>query len=213
MLPVHGRYNLNGVKNALGALDVQGATGDDLCDARRSMVFLCGEWPAGDKIGGKKGIIIAPWAQCREHRAGVLTFLMVTGKLKLNMVVCFSVIYAINMYFQSYGAVSIIKVKAYWFHVRERVCSAPFRDPDLLWRLFRVRLGAGDCRYGEGKPARPNQLAARLIQRVFALETKPVMRPGRYSSFRRCCCRLGVAGWVANQGHAGESGFCAVRHP
>jgi len=24
------------------------------------------------------------------------------------------------MYFQSYGAVSIIKVKAYWFHVRER---------------------------------------------------------------------------------------------
>jgi MFS transporter, OPA family, glycerol-3-phosphate transporter len=24
------------------------------------------------------------------------------------------------MYFQSYGAVSIIKVKSYWFHVRER---------------------------------------------------------------------------------------------
>ena len=28
--------------------------------------------------------------------------------------------YALNMYFQSYGAVSIIKVKAHWFHVRER---------------------------------------------------------------------------------------------
>ena len=24
------------------------------------------------------------------------------------------------MYFQSFGAMSIIKVKAYWFHVRER---------------------------------------------------------------------------------------------
>jgi OPA family glycerol-3-phosphate transporter-like MFS transporter len=31
-----------------------------------------------------------------------------------------SAIYALNMYFQSYGAVSIIKVKANWFHVRER---------------------------------------------------------------------------------------------
>ena len=30
------------------------------------------------------------------------------------------IVYAVNMYFQSYGAVSIIKVKAYWFHVRER---------------------------------------------------------------------------------------------
>jgi len=35
-------------------------------------------------------------------------------------VAAFSAAYALNMYFQSYGAVSIIKVKAYWFHVRER---------------------------------------------------------------------------------------------
>jgi len=42
------------------------------------------------------------------------------GKLKDNVVVAYSTLYAINMYFQSYGAVSIIKVKAYWFHVRER---------------------------------------------------------------------------------------------
>src|SRR5438128_4841329 len=38
----------------------------------------------------------------------------------MKLVVAFSVIYSVNMYFQSYGAVSIIKVKAYWFHVRER---------------------------------------------------------------------------------------------
>ena len=38
----------------------------------------------------------------------------------MNLVLAFSVVYALNMYFQSYGAVSIIKVKAYWFHVRER---------------------------------------------------------------------------------------------
>ena len=32
----------------------------------------------------------------------------------------FSVLYATNMYFQSFGAVSIVKVNAHWFHVRER---------------------------------------------------------------------------------------------
>jgi OPA family glycerol-3-phosphate transporter-like MFS transporter len=32
----------------------------------------------------------------------------------------YTALYALNRSFQSYGAVSIIKVKAYWFHVRER---------------------------------------------------------------------------------------------
>jgi OPA family glycerol-3-phosphate transporter-like MFS transporter len=37
-----------------------------------------------------------------------------------NFVVIFSVLYALNMYFQSFGAVAIVKVNASWFHVRER---------------------------------------------------------------------------------------------
>jgi OPA family glycerol-3-phosphate transporter-like MFS transporter len=32
----------------------------------------------------------------------------------------YSLLYAANMYFQSFGAVSIVKVNAHWFHVRER---------------------------------------------------------------------------------------------
>ncbi len=32
----------------------------------------------------------------------------------------FAVLYAANMYFQSFGAVAIVKVNAAWFHVRER---------------------------------------------------------------------------------------------
>ena len=77
--------------------------------------------PLVDKIGGKKGIIIAAvGASLANIVLGVLTYLVVTQRLKMKLVVAFSVIYAINMYFQSYGAVSIIKVKAYWFHVRER---------------------------------------------------------------------------------------------
>jgi OPA family glycerol-3-phosphate transporter-like MFS transporter len=32
----------------------------------------------------------------------------------------FAFAYAANMYFQSFGAVSIVKVNASWFHLRER---------------------------------------------------------------------------------------------
>jgi OPA family glycerol-3-phosphate transporter-like MFS transporter len=51
---------------------------------------------------------------------GVVTWLQLHGLLSVHPVVAFSFLYALNMYFQSYGAVSINKVKAYWFHVRER---------------------------------------------------------------------------------------------
>ena len=32
----------------------------------------------------------------------------------------FCVLYGANMYFQSFGAVAVVKVNAPWFHVRER---------------------------------------------------------------------------------------------
>jgi OPA family glycerol-3-phosphate transporter-like MFS transporter len=37
-----------------------------------------------------------------------------------NLLLPFSILYALNMYFQSFGAVSVVKVNAHWFHVRER---------------------------------------------------------------------------------------------
>ena len=37
-----------------------------------------------------------------------------------GLVATLSFLYALNMYFQSFGAVSIVKVNAAWFHVRER---------------------------------------------------------------------------------------------
>jgi MFS transporter, OPA family, glycerol-3-phosphate transporter len=39
---------------------------------------------------------------------------------RTNLVGIFSFLYALNMYFQSFGAVSIVKVNAAWFHVKER---------------------------------------------------------------------------------------------
>ena len=74
------------------------------------------------KIGGKNGMLISAArrgaGQCRAGNSDLAhhrqTFESQSGRS------AFSVLYAINMYFQSFGAMSIIKVKAYWFHVRER---------------------------------------------------------------------------------------------
>src|SRR5512140_3168523 len=116
------RYNLTVSKNALGDLMSNQDFGwiFGIGTAVYGVSFLV-NGPLVDKIGGKRGIIIAAvGASLANIVMGVLTYLVVTNQLKMRLVVAFSVIYALNMYFQSYGAVSIIKVKAYWFHVRER---------------------------------------------------------------------------------------------
>ena len=117
-----GRYNLNVCKNALGSLMSKEDFG--LIFAAGTVTYALSflvNGPLVDKIGGKRGIVIAAVGSSLANIVlGVLTYLVVTAQMKLNLVVMFSVIYAANMYFQSYGAVSIIKVKAYWFHVRER---------------------------------------------------------------------------------------------
>ncbi|MNK07808.1 Regulatory protein UhpC [compost metagenome] len=117
-----GRYNLNVSKNALG---------DMMTKEQFGLIFAAGtityglsfllNGPIVDKIGGKKGIIIAALGSSLMNiLMGGVTYLYLMGRLKTNMVLAFSVLFALNMFFQSYGAVSIIKVKAYWFHVRER---------------------------------------------------------------------------------------------
>jgi len=117
-----GRYNLNVSKNALGSLMTKEEFGTIFAagTAVYAFSFLI-NGPLVDKIGGKKGMLIAALgASGANILLGVLTYLTVMGRLHVNMVAAYSVLYALNMYFQSYGAVSIIKVKAYWFHVRER---------------------------------------------------------------------------------------------
>src|SRR6476620_1477256 len=117
-----GRYNLTVAKNALGSL----MSNEDF-----GLIFAAGtityafsfliNGPLVDKIGGKKGILIAALGAAAANIAlGVITWLVLTNRLHVRLVGIFSVTYALNMYFQSYGAVSIIKVKANWFHVRER---------------------------------------------------------------------------------------------
>jgi OPA family glycerol-3-phosphate transporter-like MFS transporter len=118
-----GRYNIIVAKGALGTL----MSKEDI-----GIIFGVGTWvyalsflvngPLIDKkLGGKTGMIIsAVGASLANATLGVLTWLIVAKHLRVNLVASYSLLYAINMYFQSFGSMSIIKVKAYWFHVRER---------------------------------------------------------------------------------------------
>ncbi|MDI1319783.1 MAG: MFS transporter, partial [bacterium] len=117
-----GRYNLTVAKNALDTL---------MSNKDFGMIFGIGtgvyafsflvNGPLVDKIGGKKGILIAVLGAAVANTAmGVIVWLVVTGRTNIPLFWPLSALYALNMYFQSYGAVSIIKVKANWFHVRER---------------------------------------------------------------------------------------------
>ncbi len=116
------RYNLSVSKNALGSA----MTKEDF-----GLIFGAGtvvygfsfllNGPLVDKIGGKKGIIIAALGACLANIAmGIALYMEMHDRLHMNLTLVFAILYSINMFFQSYGAVSIIKVKAYWFHVRER---------------------------------------------------------------------------------------------
>jgi len=121
------------------------------------LIFGIGTWvyalsflvngPLVDKIGGKKGILIAAfWSGLREYSTGDSHLLCrnapshdETGDSILNC------LFAETCISRAYGAVSIIKVKAYWFHVRERgVFGAIFWDVDFLRCLFCIRLGPGN---------------------------------------------------------------------
>lgn len=75
--------------------------------------------PLTDRWGGRATILIAA---AGSGLANVLLgYMAMTGDtFGLPAVTAFSGAYALNMYFQSFGAVSIVKVNAAWFHVRER---------------------------------------------------------------------------------------------
>ena len=117
-----GRYNLTVAKNALGDLMSKEDFGFIAgVGATVYAVSLALNGPLVDRIGGKKGILIGAIGSSLMNAlmAGTL-YLFLNGQLKVNLLWAFSGLYGMNMLFQSFGAVSTIKVKSYWFHVRER---------------------------------------------------------------------------------------------
>src|SRR4030095_7586569 len=73
--------------------------------------------PLSDKIGGKKSSLIGA--------VGASIVNLIIGLLFLNewqtkIIVGMSLLYSVNQYFQSFGALSVVKVNSHWFHVKER---------------------------------------------------------------------------------------------
>jgi len=119
-----GRYNLTVSQTALGDL---------MPKADFGAIFGVGAWvyaiaflingPITDRIGGKKGMLIGALGACVSNLLMgfyIQHVLALPDPAAAPLKGVFTLLYGLNMYFQSYGAVAIVKVNAHWFHVRER---------------------------------------------------------------------------------------------
>ncbi|NOZ60277.1 MAG: MFS transporter [Calditrichaeota bacterium] len=116
------RYNLTVSKNALGSLMSKEDFGIIFGAGTITYAFaFLLNGPLTDRLGGKKAILTGAFgAAVMNILLGILTYLIVAKGMAINIALAFSIVYAGNMYFQSFGAVAIVKVNSSWFHVRER---------------------------------------------------------------------------------------------
>ena len=169
------RYNLAVSKNALGTAMSKESFG--LIFAAGTLTYALSfliNGPLIDlKFGGKRGMIIAALGSSLANIGmGLATYMYLHNNLPVDLTLTFATLYSINMFFQSYGAVSIIKVKAYWFHVRERgVFGAIFGTLISFGVYFAFDWGQAIVEASKvhltGEPTR----LQRIFQIVFATDT------------------------------------------
>ncbi|MCA9672582.1 MAG: MFS transporter [Myxococcales bacterium] len=118
-----GRYNLTVAKNALKHRMTKRQFGTIFGAGTVTYAhsFII-NGPLTDRIGGKRAMIIAVFGAALGNIAlGYITRDALTNPdATTNLTLLYALAYAFNMYFQSYGAVAIVKVNSNWFHVRER---------------------------------------------------------------------------------------------
>jgi OPA family glycerol-3-phosphate transporter-like MFS transporter len=94
--------------------------------------------PLADRIGGKRAILIGSagaalfnflfgacflflgHAATMKNGNVIAPAIFTHGMTASTMIATFAVLWGANHYFQSFGALSIVKINAAWFHVRER---------------------------------------------------------------------------------------------
>lgn len=120
-----GRYNLSAIVDLLekdGLLTkAQFGDIDGVGAVVYGIAFLL-NGPLTDKFGGRATMIVATAgsALCNVAMAVAMSQAVDKSIDSQGLVSALMVANAANMYFQSFGAVSIVKVNAPWFHVRER---------------------------------------------------------------------------------------------
>jgi len=130
-----GRYNLKVSKFAfenMKGVDGGAMMGNDdfgFIFGVGTIVYGCSfliNGPLTDRLGGKFAILLGAGGAAIVNLVMGLCSLSLLHKgaghetIAGNFTALFSVLYGLNMYFQSFGAVAIVKVNAPWFHVRER---------------------------------------------------------------------------------------------
>jgi OPA family glycerol-3-phosphate transporter-like MFS transporter len=121
-----GRYNLTVAKGVFE--DMTDAAGAPLMtNADFGTIFGIGtavygfsfvlNGPLTDRFGGRKALLVSGSGAALANLA--MGWVAYAGHTE-NLLLWFSLLYGLNMYFQSFGAVAIVKINAPWFHVRER---------------------------------------------------------------------------------------------
>src|SRR3954462_13403233 len=112
-----GRYNFNVFKGQFGEMY-------HFDKAQVGVIATAGFWtyalavifngPLADRFGGRRAILIAAAGTAAMNLVIGLAFL---SGWQTKVLVGMSLMYAVNQYFQSFGALSIVKVNSHWFHV------------------------------------------------------------------------------------------------
>jgi OPA family glycerol-3-phosphate transporter-like MFS transporter len=111
-----GRYNLTAYKNAVGMSNDDYGSIDGFGAIVYGLSFIL-NGPLTDRFGGRFTMLVAVIGAGLAN--GAMGLFAQDGWTP-EKAGTFSLLYALNMYFQSFGAVSIVKVNAAWFHLRER---------------------------------------------------------------------------------------------
>ncbi|HIA03683.1 MAG TPA: MFS transporter, partial [Myxococcales bacterium] len=130
-----GRYNLTVSKNAFETMtrfDGSPMMGNDdfgIIFGVGTVIYGCSfliNGPLTDRLGGRFSILCgAAGSSVMNLVMGLVLWTLISNGpgrdfCAENFTAVFSILYAMNMYFQSFGAVAIVKVNAPWFHVNER---------------------------------------------------------------------------------------------
>jgi OPA family glycerol-3-phosphate transporter-like MFS transporter len=134
-----GRYNLKVSKSAFEEMVTQNSLGEQIAMMSNeafgtifgvgTVVYGCSfliNGPLTDRLGGRFAILLgATGAGLMNILMGICTYLLISkgsmsALIESHFILIFSILYSLNMYFQSFGAVAIVKINASWFHLRER---------------------------------------------------------------------------------------------
>ena len=119
-----GRYNLSAIAGELDKAGLLPKAAFNEIDAIGAWVYGFGflvNGPLTDRFGGRFTMLLATAGSAIVNLFMALAFQGASTSADAGAIHrSLMLLNAINMYFQSFGAVSIVKVNAPWFHVRER---------------------------------------------------------------------------------------------